>query len=214
MARIASSVAPRIVVGRRPAPRRIVVTGGPGAGKTAILELARRDLCKHVEVLGESARIVFSGGFPRRTDDAGLRGAQRAIFHVQDELERMGAKSDDVRTLLCDRGTLDGLAYWPGTSDDYFAQIGSDHVTELARYDAVIHLRVPRIANGYRQDAVRRESEAQAQAIDARLLEVWASHPRRIVLESSVDFVRKAQRALAVVRAELSCCASKAAQVA
>ncbi len=210
---VASPFAPRTVGARRPALHRIVVTGGPGAGKTAILELARRDLCKHVEVLPESARIVFAGGFPRRADDAGLRGAQRAIFHVQDELERMGAGSENVGTLLCDRGTLDGLAYWPGAWDDYFAEIGSSHAAELARYDAVIHLRVPHAANGYHQDAVRRESEDQAQAIDGRLLEVWASHPRRIVVESIVDFVRKAQRALAVIRAELSCCASKAADV-
>jgi len=40
----------------RPSPR-IVVTGGPGAGKTAVLEIARRELA-HVEILPEAATIV------------------------------------------------------------------------------------------------------------------------------------------------------------
>lgn len=193
-----------------PAPlKRIVITGGPGAGKTAVLELARRDLCKHVEVLHESARIVFGGGFPRREDDAGMRGGQRAIFHVQDELERMGPESPTATTLLCDRGTLDGLAYWPGTPAEFFEALDTTLEKELSRYSAVIHLRVPDGHNGYRKDTLRRESVAQASAIDARLVEVWSAHPRRVFIESNADFVRKAQRALAVIRAELTCCASK-----
>jgi uncharacterized protein (DUF2249 family) len=45
--------------------RRIVLTGGPGAGKTAVLELFRAAVCEHVNVLPEAAGIVFGGGFPR-----------------------------------------------------------------------------------------------------------------------------------------------------
>lgn len=189
---------------------RIVITGGPGAGKTAVLELARRDLCKHVEVLGESARIVFGGGFPRRLDLASRRAAQRAIVHVQRELEEIGASSPGVRTLLCDRGTLDALAYWPGSRDDFFRELGSTYEAELARYHAVVHLRVPEGGNGYTNDAIRIESAREAREIDETLLDVWARHPRRSVVASSHDFVRKAQRALALVREELTCCATKA----
>jgi hypothetical protein len=46
--------------------KRVVLTGGPGAGKTAVLELARQYFCKHVLVLPEAAGILFGGGFPRR----------------------------------------------------------------------------------------------------------------------------------------------------
>lgn len=194
--------------------KRIVITGGPGAGKTAVLELARRDLCKHVAILPESARIVFGGGFPRRTDPAGVRGAQRAIFHVQDELERMGPESIAAKTVLCDRGTLDGLAYWPGPREDYFAELETTYERELARYAAVVHLRVPNGGNGYQNDALRLESEAEALAIDKRLVEVWARHPNRVFVETDVDFMRKAKRALAIIRAELTCCASKDARLA
>jgi predicted ATPase len=197
-----------------PSPKHIVITGGPGGGKTALLELARRDLCAHVEVLPEAARIVFSGGFPRRNDDVARRAAQRAIYHVQCELEGLAAATSNTGTLLCDRGTLDGLAYWPGAWDDYFEQLGTTFASELARYDVVIHLRVPDANTGYVMDAVRREAAEEAAAIDARLARVWAAHPHQVFVESSRDFVRKAQRALALIRGELRCCASKGPRAA
>lgn len=202
---------PSTVIAR---PKRIVITGGPGAGKTAVLELARRDLCAHVEVLPESARIVFSGGFPRREGLGARRAAQRAIFHVQAQLERLVDESAKPVTMLCDRGTLDGLAYWPGPADEFTEELGTTIASELARYSAVVHLRVPDDTNGYTNDAQRIESAHEAHEIDARLVEVWAAHPRRIFVDSTSDFVLKAQRALAIIRAELACCAAKSPRAA
>ncbi|MBL0889768.1 MAG: hypothetical protein IBJ19_04065 [Gemmatimonadaceae bacterium] len=37
----------------------MVLTGGPGAGKSAVLELARLFFCDHVRRLPEAAGIVF-----------------------------------------------------------------------------------------------------------------------------------------------------------
>ena len=74
----------------RHVPRRLVLTGGSGAGKTAALELIRRaSFCDHVQILPEAAGIVFGGGFPRRRDIAGRKASQRAIFDVQRELEEI-----------------------------------------------------------------------------------------------------------------------------
>src|SRR5678815_1320515 len=87
--------------------RRVVLTGGPGAGKTAVLELVKHSFCRHVMVLPESAGIVFGGGFPRRPDVASTQAAQRAIFHVQRELEN-AADGMNAAVILCDRGTVDG----------------------------------------------------------------------------------------------------------
>jgi predicted ATPase len=184
-------------------PRRVVVTGGPGAGKTAILELARRNLCDHVEVLPESARIVFGGGFPRLTSDSGRRAAQRAIWHIQDELETMNLAREDKTMLLCDRGTLDGLAYWPGSWDDFFDELDTTLENELARYTLVLHLRTPDLQNGYHNDPLRTESNREARIIDARLFEVWAKHPHRHVIDATEDFLVKAKRALDVLREHL-----------
>jgi predicted ATPase len=181
------------------ARRRIVLTGGPGAGKTAVLELARRHMSHHVDVLHEAASIVFGGGFPRLPEDYARESAQRVIYHVQDELERIALATPSPRLVLCDRGTIDGLAYWPGTTEQFFADLHTSLEVELARYDAVIHLRTPTKANGYHTDALRIEAVAEADAIDSRLLDVWAKHPRRYVIESTPDFFDKARRAIALI---------------
>ena len=49
--------------------RRVAVTGGPAAGKTAILDVLRRHLDRRVVVLPESATTLFSGGFPRPKEE-------------------------------------------------------------------------------------------------------------------------------------------------
>ena len=65
-----------------PRARLVVVTGGPGAGKTAVLELLRHRVCEHVVILPEAAGIVFGGGFPRHATLAGRKASQRAIFRA------------------------------------------------------------------------------------------------------------------------------------
>jgi hypothetical protein len=76
--------------GERHRRRRIVLTGGPGAGKTATLELVRQALCDHVRILPESAGILFTRGFPRHGVAAVRQAVQRAIFFTQRELEAVG----------------------------------------------------------------------------------------------------------------------------
>jgi hypothetical protein len=124
------------------------LTGGPGAGKTALLELIRQSFCSQVAVLPEAASVVFGGGFPRHSDPECQRAAQRAIYHVHWQLEITG-DSHNAAVVLCDRGTLDGLAYWPGAPGDFWAPLGTDRAQELVRYDAVIHLRTPTVELGY-----------------------------------------------------------------
>ena len=188
------------------APRRIVLTGGPGAGKTAVLELIRQTFCTHVRVLPESAGIVFGGGFPREADDPYRRAAQRAIFYVQRELETAIA-SRNPALVLCDRGTIDGLAYWPGALADFWSSLGTTLDEQLARYDAVIHLRTPALEQGYNhRNPLRTESAAAAAEIDHRILEVWSSHPRRFVVEAAAEFLDKASAALALLHDELPPC--------
>jgi predicted ATPase len=190
-------------------PRRIVLTGGPGAGKTAVLELVRQQFCAHVQILPEAAGIVFGGGFPRVGLPARRRAAQRAIFYVQRELENLG-EADNAAIVLCDRGTVDGAAYWPGP-DDFWRSVGTTREHELSRYDAVIHLRTPSIEGGYNHgNPLRTESAAAAAAIDERLLEIWNGHPRRFVVPASAEFLKKAALTIEILRAEIpECCQEK-----
>ena len=182
----------------------IVITGGPGAGKTAVLEMAKRGSDCHFAILPESAGIVFGGGFWRLGSRSGVSAAQRAIYHVQRELETMIADEGLWSGAICDRGTLDGLAYWPGTEASYFKAVGSSHAKELARYAAVIHLRTPSLENGYNhQNRLRIESAEEAAKIDARIARIWRRHPSYFSIESSGDFNFKAARALELIAAQI-----------
>jgi len=185
--------------------RRVVLTGGPGAGKTATLGIVRRYLCAHVAVLPESASILFSGGFPRRPDDGTRRAAQRAIYRVQAELEGLPEFTDNLAVALCDRGTVDGLAYWPDSPDAFWSDLGTTHAREFARYDSVIHLRTPRAA-WYQITGVRTEAAEEALRLDACIERAWASHPNRHIIDAERDFLSKVQRVLDLLRAEVPPC--------
>ncbi len=197
--RFAAQGACRCVQPRAP-QTRIVVTGGPGAGKTAVLELASRTFCEHVGIVPESAGVVFGGGFPRLESETGRQAAQRAIFHIQRQLEAIADSDGQFSIVLCDRGTADGAAYWPGPMDTYWSGVGTTREHELSRYSVVVHLRTPSIHHGYNHDNnLRTETADEAAAIDARIDEAWRDHPNRIVISSEVDFPTKAARAIEAI---------------
>ena len=188
--------------------RLIAVTGGPGGGKTAILEVAQRELCRHVIVLPEAASILWRGQFPRRASLPARKAAQRAIAKLQVELQRMTVEEGHAAVILCDRGTLDGLAYWPGDPAEYFAELASTREGELARYHAVIHVRTPPAENGYTlANPYRTETAAEAAKIDEQILAAWEGHPNRYIVESKVEFLDKLNQALDVIRGQIpDCC--------
>ena len=74
-------------------------------------------------------------------------------------------------------------------AESFFREIGTTRTAELARHHAVIHLKTPDLGHGYNhQNPLRIEDATEALALDARILDAWAGHPNRIVLESSDDF--------------------------
>jgi predicted ATPase len=186
--------------------RRVVLTGGPGAGKTAVLEMLAHLVCPHVVITREAAGILFAGGFPRRTDALARQSVQRAIYHVQLELETLATEGNPA-LVICDRGVVDGSAYWPGP-ESFWDAVGTTRAEALARYDAVIHLRTPDGANGYgHQNPLRVETPAEARVIDERILSAWEGHPRRLIVHATTDFVSKAAQAIAMLLNEVpSCC--------
>lgn len=191
-------------------PRLVVLTGGPGAGKTAVLELAKKNFCEHIAVLPEAASIVFGGGFWRKESVPAKKAAQRAIFRIQRELEQLVEDEKRSAIALCDRGTLDGLAYWPASEEQFWQELGTTRERELSRYHAVIHLRTPALDQGYNQsNPVRIESAKEAAEIDARIVHAWDGHPRRFFVESSDQFLKKVEYAIELIRVELpECCRS------
>lgn len=188
-----------------------MLTGGPGAGKTAVLDLAQLLFCEHVMVLPESAGIVFGGGFPRDSSMATREAAQRAIFHVQRQLEGRADALGTAAVVLCDRGTLDGAAYWPGSTETFWPGIGVERAEELRRYDSVIHLHTPEGDGGYQPTTLRIETAEQAAVIDAKIVRAWEGHPRRAFVSTTSDFLEKVTRALALLRLEVPECCRKCA---
>jgi predicted ATPase len=196
--------------GAEPYPARLIaVTGGPGAGKSAVLELAARTFCSHVAILPEAATILFGGGFPRLESVSARRAAQRAIFRVQRELEQLAIQDGRFGTILCDRGTVDGIAYWPGPPGEFWVELGATREKELERYHAVLHLETPSGPQGYNhQNVVRVETPTEAHVIDLRIAQGWSGHPVCEVVPSMTNFAEKALCALGKLTAHLpACCA-------
>jgi predicted ATPase len=175
---------------------RIAVTGGPGGGKSTAVQLFRRELGESVIVVPESATLLFSGGFPRHHTPQAEAAAQRAIFHVQRNLEDVQAAQYPERLLLCDRGTVDGAAYWPqGQDTDYFAAMGTTLDTELARYDGVIFFQTA-AAGGHSIEGgnpTRLETNAEAAKLDLALQDIWRQHPRFAFIPNHQSFMAKLQ---------------------
>lgn len=188
-------------MGETSRPLRIVLTGGPGGGKTTAADLFRREIGDAVVLVPESATILFAGGFPRVVDPDGQRSVQRAIFSVQRALEDVHAAVHGERVQLCDRGTIDGAAYWPDGRDGFFAEMGSSHEAELARYDVVLFFETAAIGGSAWEGAnrYRTESNAEAVEVDRRLRELWSPHPEFHLVPHSPSFLRKITVALSIL---------------
>lgn len=180
---------------------RIVLTGGPGGGKTTAADLFRREIGERVVVVPETATLLFSGGFPRSLEIHARRSAQCAIYHVQRNLEDVQSALYPDRILLCDRGTVDGAAYWPDHEKTFFEAVGSSEQAELARYDAVIFFESAAVGGIAIEggNPTRIESNEQALELDRRLREIWSRHPRFIVVPHNPSFVKKVMFGLAAL---------------
>lgn len=173
---------------------RIALTGGPGGGKTTAADMLRREIGERVVVVPESATMLFSGGFPRCDEPEARKAGQRAIFHVQRNLEDLQSTRFPQRVLLCDRGTIDGAAYWPSSDPhEFFTELGTTLDAELSRYDAVLFFETAAVGDLSIEtgNPARIESNAEAVAIDARLRSLWSHHPNFVLIHHSNSFMAK-----------------------
>lgn len=173
--------------------KRIVLTGGPGGGKTTALDLFRRELKGKIASVPEAATMIFSGGIERTSDDKVTCAQQIAIFNLQRNLEDVQREKYPDCLILCDRGCLDGLAYWPGSDEDFFRTMNTTLNDELDRYDAVIFFETA-ARSGQEiksNNPIRNESEEKAIVLDERLQQIWSQHPNFYLVGSSESFIRK-----------------------
>jgi len=183
-------------------PYRIVLTGGPGGGKTTAADMFRREIGERIVVVPESATMIFTGGFPRDPSDHAVEGVQRAIYHVQRNLEDVQSKRFPDRVLLCDRGTVDGAAYWPEEDNSgFYRAMETTLEEELDRYDGVIFFESAAVGGMGIEggNPARLESLAEAAKLDARLRKIWSNHPNFKVVHHDPSFLKKISLGLAVM---------------
>lgn len=137
--------------------------------------------------------MLFSGGFPRGTEELARRAAQLAIYHVQRNLEEVQFARYPNRILLCDRGTIDGAAYWPGPPEEFFEQAGTTLEGELSRYDAVIFFESAAVGGISIEggNPVRVEGLDAAVQLDIKLQRLWSQHPRFTRVGHHPSFIKK-----------------------
>jgi len=164
-------------------PQRIVITGGPGSGKTVITRaIAERHPERFVRV-PEAATQVYTSLNTRwdKLDVAGQRDVQRQIYRLQRAQEDRVAKENPRGVLLLDRGTIDGAAYWPEGAEAYWLDLGTNSASELARYDGVILLEscaALGLYDGDASNACRFEDAAGAIESGKFLARLWGGHPK------------------------------------
>lgn len=181
-------------------PKRIVFTGGPGAGKTSIIDIIYRRYPDIFITIPEAASVLYSGGFPRIKKKDAIVHTQRAIYFLIKEIEDMYLKLYPDRIQLCDRGTLDGVAYWPeNENEDFLTSTKTTLDKEFERYDYVIYLRSPRNPELYRLSPVRKEDHKIAVEIDIKTEKAWENHPRIFKIDDEKDFLIKVEKVVNIV---------------
>ena len=190
----------------------IALTGGPGGGKSTLIEELLHDSAwsGRIAVLPEAISLMRQVGVSPRE-----QLFQRVMVHLQmaleDGLERALGDSHP-RAILCHRGSLDPLAYWldRGWSQEAFiAFTGTCLEEHYRRYTAVIHLVTS--AGGasahYTRwpEAHRPEEVEDAIRIDRLLHHAWRGHPAYYRLDNQGrDWAAKSQAARAILAGLLS----------
>lgn len=211
--------------GERSNYTEIVLTGGPGAGKSSALSYLTEQLANdgiRTLCVPEAATIVIGAGISdisriAREDHPHHVELQRQMTLICGSLrERFRALAESFAPeqvcIIYDRAELDAVAYIGAEElERIVAGIGSGRSLVEIRdsYDCVIHLRsAATYADGSAyttaNNPARQETDAaQARAADARTLEAWLGHPHLWVVESSAEFADKLERVTAIVRHSL-----------
>ena len=131
--------------------KRIVLTGGPCAGKTTALVRVTEHFSNmgyKVFTVPEVPTMVTQAGWNYLTDNKDFYyEGELVILQLQlmleDSVMRMAQTLAGTQpcVVICDRGTMDISAYIsPEMWEDLAQRVGSSTEQLIARYDAVLHL--------------------------------------------------------------------------
>ncbi|WP_315257339.1 AAA family ATPase [Segatella oulorum] len=190
--------------------KKIVLTGGPCAGKTTALV----KVIEHFSSLGykvftipEVPTMFSQSGMDYLTKNRALfYEGEKATLEVQlaleDKFQRMAEQCDEPTVIICDRGAMDISAYMqPQLWKEITTAVGTS-TTELRdhRYDAVLHL--VSAADGAEKyyttanNRQRTEGLEMAREVDKKVINAWTGHPHLRVINNHEDFNNKLHRVL------------------
>lgn len=179
--------------------RKIALTGGPSGGKTTLLDALKKEFGSRIKIAPEAATILYKGGFPRIQTYSGQYHAQSAILHAQRHLEDVLQENFPDRLIVCDRGSLDSLAYWPDSEEHFFKTIFSSREKEFSRYPCIIHLDTAFEADYDTSNPVRTETFNDALLINRKIKQSWEGHPNRVIIPAEGDFFSKLKKATEII---------------
>ena len=194
--------------------KRIVLTGGPCAGKTTALVR----IIEHFSNLGfkvftvpEVPTMYSQGGWSYLTPNPKLYyEGEKAILETQLALEdsfmRLAETCTKPAFVVCDRGTLDISAYIaPDMWLDITGKCGTSTNELRERYDAVLHLvsaadgaeqYYTTANNSNRYEQANEEGLKLARDLDKKVNKAWTGHPHLRVINNHDDFDTKLNRVI------------------
>lgn len=184
---------------------KIVLTGGPCAGKTTALKYIEKELInngmKVITADEEATKLILSGNTPQ---NMGRYEFHKLLFKNQLDTETKLIKyaeemSEEKVVLLFDRGLLDNKAFVTQEEfDKYSSLYGCNEDIIRNSYDAVFHLVTS--ANGKEEsytlenNEARSESIEEAREIDEEIIAVWTGTPHLRIIDNSTSFEEKLNR--------------------
>lgn len=200
--------------------KRIVLTGGPCAGKSDSLEIVEkflRDRGYVVYTVQESATELIKSGIKPFGDNAiSMVSFQDIIMKYQLYKEKLvndvsNKFNDDMEIIiLYDRGLMDNKAYI--SEDDFNDLLIKYNLKEcdiLDRYDLVIHLETAAKGNCYTKENNEARSEDKIKAIemDNKNYYAWSKHNNLEYVKFYDDFKDKQRELLSFI--DKNVCKSK-----
>ena len=197
-----------------PEIKKIVLTGGPCAGKTtALVKITEYFSGFGYKVFNvpEVPTIYSTAGWNYLTPNRSLYyQGERAILETQLALENQFVRLAEVCKkpvlIVCDRGTMDISAYiQPEEWDEITAMAGTSPNELLERYDAVLHLvsaadgaeqYYTTATNATRYEQANEEGLQIARMLDKKIIKAWTGHPHLRVINNHDDFEAKLNRVL------------------
>lgn len=194
---------------------KIVITGGPCAGKTTAMSWIQSNFTKlgyTVLFVPETATELITGGVAPWTcgTNADYQKCQMKLQLEKEKIFEQGASTMPVDKVLivCDRGTLDNKAYMSELDfSTVITSLGCNEVELRDGYDAVFHLVTA--AKGAEQfyttanNAARTETVEQAAALDDKLIAAWTGHPHLRIIDNATGFEDKLKKLIAEIAAFL-----------